>query len=190
MGLPKVSRGMGVRHVPFGDHQEVPELFTLTWHDPDGVAPSLRMEFAVRDGVPQCREIHIVATSDGRQVQSSDARGLKVEDYLEYAISRVAWHVEVADDGTRTAVMRDVPDDVLDAVRHTRVARTQARRKLTPELLREVAKVYRLHVDGNPTKAVADHFGLASDRTARHWVKAARAAGELGESIRGKAGEL
>lgn len=65
--------------------------------------------------------------------------------------------------------------------------RTRAR--LDDSLLANVARVYRANLAHAPTVAVRRHFGLASDRTARYWVKVARARGHLGASLWGKAGE-
>jgi hypothetical protein len=70
----------------------------------------------------------------------------------------------------------------------TRAVRS-ARRKVTDDVLRDVAEVYRREIGKNPTEAVADHLGVAM-RTAGLYVRRARDAGFLGEALRGKAGEL
>lgn len=62
------------------------------------------------------------------------------------------------------------------------------RRTITDDLLREVAAVYRREIDHAPTVAVGRHLGVAM-RTARLYVRRARDAGHLGESLWGKAGE-
>lgn len=69
----------------------------------------------------------------------------------------------------------------------------QRRRRITRELLREVANVYRkAHSEGEPpTAAVAQHFTIAYSTAAR-WVGEARKAGELGPATGptpGEAGE-
>ena len=61
--------------------------------------------------------------------------------------------------------------------RTIRGLRQRARRKITPQVLAEVSQVYRENLStGAPTKAVAEHFGLAPS-TASLYVKRARAAG-------------
>ena len=51
-------------------------------------------------------------------------------------------------------------------------------RKVTDELLREVAEVYQSDTLGAPTLAVEDHFDKPN-RTATRWVKLARHRGFL-----------
>ncbi len=69
-----------------------------------------------------------------------------------------------------------------------RAAREGRKRKITDELLREVAEVYRDNLERNPTQAVADRFDK-SHRTAALYVQHARDKGFLGAAIKGKAGE-
>lgn len=62
---------------------------------------------------------------------------------------------------------------------------------LTPELLREVAAIYRsgLAATGQPLQAVAAHFGVTAVR-ATSWVAKARRVGFIGPTTPGRAGEL
>jgi hypothetical protein len=67
--------------------------------------------------------------------------------------------------------------------------------KITNDLLREVAGIYRAYVTDNPTQAIADHYDK-SHRTAGGYVKAARERIDpdtgkpfLGPALRGRAGE-
>ena len=69
-----------------------------------------------------------------------------------------------------------------------RRARAGRKVKVTDDLLREVAEVYRANVSGKPTEAVANHFDR-SHRTATLYIKRARDNGFLGAAIKGKAGE-
>lgn len=68
--------------------------------------------------------------------------------------------------------------------------KVQRRRRVTRELLGEVAEVYRAtHDKGNPpTQAVAEAFNV-SHSTAGRWVVEARKAGILGPAIGSTAGE-
>lgn len=62
------------------------------------------------------------------------------------------------------------------------VPRPSRRRTMTPDLLRQVAAVYRKNLASGeaPTVGVASHFSVAH-RTATRWVSEARKAGFLGE---------
>jgi hypothetical protein len=59
-------------------------------------------------------------------------------------------------------------------------------RGATPGELQLVADVYRANIDGNPTRAVKEDLGYASDRTAARRVERARAAGLLPPTTPGK----
>jgi hypothetical protein len=52
-------------------------------------------------------------------------------------------------------------------------ARKSARRKVTPELLRRVANVYRANIDAQPVEAIRDEFDL-SYRIAARYVQLCR----------------
>lgn len=74
------------------------------------------------------------------------------------------------------------------AVGGLRQRKRNRNRKITDDLLREVAEVYRANVDNGPTQAVAERF-VKAPSTAALYVKLARNAGHLGPAIKGKAGE-
>jgi hypothetical protein len=91
-----------------------------------------------------------------------------------------------SDEGLRAArQVRDVVRSVVEPI-----ARPQRRRLVTPELLAEVADVYRtaLAAGQAPTQAVERHF-TTTHSTAARWVREARKAGVLGQSQGPKAGE-
>lgn len=69
-------------------------------------------------------------------------------------------------------------------------AEVQRRRRVTRDLLTDVAEVYRsaYRSGDSPTVAVADHFDV-SHSTAGRWVVAARKEGVLGAATGTKAGE-
>lgn len=181
---------MEIRYAPPGsspwvklaDGAECPESFTVA-HRPtaDDDEPAWTARFQVVDGVAQCRELVVSAPADGREIRSKDLRRLRLEAMAEDALARVADRRVTGEDG-RVEVVRDLP-------RRSGGGRRPARPRITDELLAEVAEVYRTNVDRNPTAAVAEHFALASDRTARLYVKRARTAGHLGDAVPGRAGE-
>ena len=169
-----------------GDRR-VPKKYTLTAAHDDG-SPGVRLDFEVIDGVPQCRVVTVSSPEGAREVRSSDMRGVKVEDLLEMATAFVAMKFE-HQGGThwRGHRIRD-PVGRQGTVTVVRAARRQAKRKLTPAVLAEVARLYRESIDDRPTARVAEHFEVAH-RTAALYVKTARAGGFLGAAIVGKAGE-
>jgi len=177
--------------VKVGD-RDLPARFALVYRPAKGAdEPAWTVEFHVQDGVPQCRHVGLSSTVNGREIRSADLRALRIEDLLEGASANVAARRVVDDDGSARMV-RDL-GSWRDVTRAVRGARRNARRKVTDEVLREVARVYRENVGDNPTAAVARHLGESDqpvpDRTARLYVRRARDAGFLGQSIPGKAGE-
>jgi hypothetical protein len=66
-----------------------------------------------------------------------------------------------------------------------RQRRPEGYRQITPELLKGVAEVYRRHIDGAPTQAVAKTFGV-KPRMASVYVDRARQAGLLPQTTQGK----
>ncbi len=167
----------------------VAATFELEMHREDGT-PDLFLGFEVRDGVPQCRRAELRSSEGGREVLSSDLRGVKLEDLLELAVVQVALALRQPEDGEAVGALSMITteEERRQTLSQTRGVRREARRRVTDDLLREVAQVYRDNVDDNPTAAVQRHTGR-SHRTAALYVQQAREAGFLGASVRGKAGE-
>ncbi|MEV6299216.1 hypothetical protein AB0M02_07405 [Actinoplanes sp. NPDC051861] len=177
-----------IEQVPLGDGEYwVPRRFDLI-STGSSTTPGWRMAVVVRHGIPLCQRITI--ESSEQEVRSVDLRALRVEEMLELATRYVAVPVERDASGrvrARPLALADVRAGVtLPAVR---AARRRARSRITPSILSEVADVYRQHDGRSPTRAVQQHFGLVSERTARFWVKRSRDAGFLGKSLPGKGGE-
>ena len=63
--------------------------------------------------------------------------------------------------------------------------RRPRRRKITDDMLREIAGVYRDHLDEGPWQAIRDRFGV-SESTAGRYVLLARKAGYLPDTTAGK----
>ena len=177
--------------VRVGDDREMPGEFVVVFQPRREVdEPIVEIHFAVIDGVPQCRAVVASAIKGKRELRASDLRALPVEDILENVSAQLAEQLTTGDEGTERRVRRPLVDEWRrGSISAIRGARRQGRRRVTDDALREVADVYRANLDGNPTDAVRAHLGVA-DRTARLWVRRARDAGFLGESLRGKAGEV
>ncbi len=170
------------------DDVYLPARFEMSWPGVDGL-PGLGMGFAVVDGSPQCREVRIASSEGGREVRPADLRALRLDDFTEAACALVAHHwLETTEDGIVTTVSTNRQVDADAAIKAVTRARKDSRRRVTEDLLRQVAEVYRGHAGAQPTKVVAEHFGV-KHRTAGDYVKAARDKGFLGAAIKGKAGE-
>lgn len=177
--------------VKLDDSREMPSEFVAVFQPRKGVdEPFVEMHFAVIDGVPQCRVISISAIKGKRELRASDLRALPVEVILENVAAQIAEEITRDERGNVVkAVKRPYVEEWMrGGISAVRSARRQGKRKVTDDLLREVAQIYRENVNDSPTLAIAAHFGVA-DRTARLYVRRARDAGFLGESIKGKAGE-
>jgi hypothetical protein len=144
----------------------------------DEPGPALRLVFEVRDGVPQCREIHLLATEHGREVRRSDLR-IAIEDHLEWATVSMVMPQDGRGRRQDAALVLTMDPVELDAFRGVvQSVRRTARRKgpAEPEL-REAAEIYR-SAEHAPTAAVAARFGIAH-RTASLWISRARKLGYL-----------
>lgn len=178
--------------VKLDDSREMPAEFVVVFQPRKGVdEPLVEMHFAVIDGVPQCRGVLVSAIKGKREVRAGDLRAIPVEDVLESVSAHMTSRVIADDQGNviHTTGRPFAEDLIRGNVAAVRDARRQTKRKVTDELLREVAEVYRQNLGSNPTEAVRGHFGVAP-RTAGLYVRRARDAGFLGEAIKGKAGEL
>lgn len=157
----------------------LPKQFTYVERPDDERLPMYLVECShTEDGVPIVEAVHVVhRPPNGRDVRQSDLRNLRpLEDVIEEAWTRVRlpWQ-EVGD--LSAEHLQAVGASRAQDRKLLRGLRAQNRRKVTPKLLAEVSQVYRDHAaDGAPTKAVAEHFGVASS-TASLYVRRARDAG-------------
>lgn len=125
---------------------------------------------------PVCRQLTLVAdplTATGIRV--------KLGKLVEEATQQVGFH--------DADLSHADPEEVLRALGHA-TAGSQRGKRLSDELLAEVADVYRGALSRGlaPTDAVAAKFPT-SRSTAGRWVMEARRRGLLGPAVRGRAGE-
>jgi hypothetical protein len=142
----------------------------------DEPGPALRLVFGVVDGVPQCREVHLVSSEHGREVRRTDLRSIALEDHLETATLTVAQPVAEGRREDGKFVMT-LDQSGLDGYRRTvqSARRTAQRRGPGEPELREAAEIYQ-STDHPPTVAVAERFGI-KHRTASLWIARARKLG-------------
>ena len=152
----------------------------------------MELVFEVRDGRPQCREVHVLVTEKGHEVTVSAFAGIRIDDALEMAIKHLftGYSGEI-DDPSHRRMQQDDSKTMryaLSAVQETRSARAARKVKITDAMLRDVAEVYRANLSNRPTAAVAEHVGM-EHRTGAIYVKQTRERGFLGAAVKGKAGE-
>ncbi len=148
----------------------VPATFYLRFPNAAG-EPSLQLTFAVRDGAPVCTTATLESKVQGRELLSKD-----FDDVRRNLTSLT----EQAFTGVMRVSEEHFPGPIDDAVarRAYRSKRTDTRRKITDELLREVAALYRDNVDSGPWSAIAERFKV-SRATVGRYVMLARQAGYL-----------
>lgn len=129
-------------------------------------SPRLHMRFEVRQGVPVCAELRVIAKDGGSEVQSKWLRLIRLEDWMETVVAGCSEHI---DSPTQSSLRETTRDDV----RNVRTARKQTRRTVTPELLAKVAEIYREHFYDNPVQVISAAFGV-SVRTAARYVQHCR----------------
>ena len=191
----------GQAHVVFplfsGDRVEhddgtwTPAEFTYVEMPTDAKLPYFVVECGYgEDQVPRIIAVQAIQRDPAREVRSSDLRRLRLEDALEAAWLKVTRQPAVVADEAGRKPMELLQTTIRqDQRRKTlRGLRTNDRRKITPDVHNEVARIYVENTaSGAPTRAVAEHFGIASS-TASLYVKRARAAGALAERDQAVAG--
>jgi hypothetical protein len=132
--------------------------------------PELEMEIEVRQAVPVCTRIEIRAKEDGREITPKDL--LIVKGQMLYWLEEFTTFCAQA---TEDQDITRVPGwaDRNTAQNSVRQARKASRRKITPELLADVAKLYRMHIAGNPVEAIKRAYDV-SPRTAARYVEICR----------------
>lgn len=167
--------------VEVGD-RGLPEYVTYQ-HPGSRTRPALEVAIAVRDGIPAVAEVRVIADPDeGVHIRPTDVR----VGALELGAVLDGWLAELTyrrgPTGRWYRYDRLSPDERKSA-RHTiGQARGKLRRRMTPELLKQVAELYGTAA---PPKhqAIALTFGV-NPRTAQKYIERARAEGLLAPSTR------
>jgi hypothetical protein len=176
--------------VPVGPDQllGMPPWFTLHLRRAAGGGPDVDITWHIRDGAPECSEVRIAAVEGGHEIRVSGLAGLRISDCLDFVIKYMRSEKRIQAGGFKAPASFSSSAGSREAIDQTRAARAARKTKITDDLLRDVADVYRLNVSDKPTATVAEHFGW-HQRTAALYVKRARERGFLGAAIKGRAGE-
>ena len=146
--------------------------------------PNLYARVEIRDDVPRLVELGWRASEHQREIRQKDLRETSVATILDevYAMTIIEVRggkavLNLGDEGgEQDRKIRALLDEL-------RVGK--GKRRLTTELLRQVADVYRANIDHAPTEAVARTFGVRS-RMASGYVQRARERGYLPPTKQGK----
>lgn len=189
VGKSTISRHLGGRtpagDVRIGDYVMPREA----WWTVEGSkgSPDLRMRFEVREGRPQCVEVHVEAKPDGRPVRTSDLQVLSLDAATISVFSSLALRSSY-DPETNVTTLEPIGSEreFWHAVNAADAAVKAPRRGTTRAELEQVAKVYRDNISGRPVESVRVTMGYGSERTAARRVEQARAAGLLPATTPGK----
>ena len=169
-------------HVKIGDRL-IPRTIRVYWPGGGGYRiPNLSVVIDSSSGVPRCTEVHIEAIEGGREIRPGDLRGIDVDDVIEKIVPYFVGEIlETRRDGSRLVRVVHDPDDYRRDRKVILEARRSARRKITPELLAQVAEAYNSDPD-RPAKKVEQAFGVRP-RTAYRYISEARKQGLLAEKV-------
>jgi hypothetical protein len=135
--------------------------------------PDYMMKVEVRQGLPQWTEVTLRARADGSEVRDKDLTAVRLDAWLQQIVAMVS-----TIGGSKPLA------DTKPALTDIGLA-MKGRPRISREHLEQVANIYRDHIDGRPTEAVATAFGK-DRRTAARYVRLARDAGYLPDTTRGK----
>ncbi|WP_143337686.1 hypothetical protein [Dietzia sp. WMMA184] len=170
----------GARLVPVGD-VFLPEVLRVDGRV-SSTGPTLTVVITVIEGIPRCTEVELRESPECPEVRARDLAAVRLEDVLEAATALSAYRA--GEDGAMVRVSPKQSDRAAD-LRAIRAARSQTRRKVTPELLAEVADLYRAFFDDSPIERIATAFQV-SERTAARYVQLCRRGGHLPPTTPGK----
>ena len=143
--------------------------------DDDELDVVVEMRVINTAGVPECRELRLIARDDGRPITNETSR-VPVRSLLEEAAHAIV--LKANGDGNFEPITSDREARAFIAARDSE--RRNARRRITDEDLQRVAEVYRMaKAEGRPTgRAIEVEMHLTPDQ-ARQWVGKAKRAGFL-----------
>ena len=141
-------------------------------------AGTLRAEFEVLDGVPECILFSLEAVPGGRGIRTPDLRGFNIDGLVVNAFLRDAYRIPEGGSKDDQAVRPESERELWALRASLERARRRRRGRASEAELIEVARVYQQDTEGAPVMAVANQLSY-SDRTAARRVSQARALGLL-----------
>lgn len=147
--------------------------------------PELYVRVEVSSTGAQVTELRFKGGDQARGIRQSDLRNVHLDEMVEDLISALTRELDPSAGNPQqwlSALGRVSKPEVL---RMARLLRRGRQRELRPELLQQVAAVYRNNIAGAPTKAVEQEFQV-SRRMATEYVTRARQRGYLPPTTQGK----
>ncbi|MGC5248183.1 hypothetical protein ACPXB3_14825 [Gordonia sp. DT219] len=149
--------------LPFVGDRAVPsEIFVF--HPESESRPHTSFRIRVRRGIPVCTDLELHSPDDDGEILLAHLR-IPLDDLITEAVA-MSFHT--------------TSDDVDEAINSGRTARRDIerarrgrRRSVTPELLAEVAQIYRANINDRPIQQIRRRFGV-SERTAARYVQLCR----------------
>ncbi|GAB4582182.1 hypothetical protein [Nocardia sp. IFM 10818] len=154
----------------------LPDWFEIEKAGYDGPDTFARIE--IRDGAPQLTDLRLRSGRRQRDVKPKDLRAIDIQYFYDvYAALVIRADLQV--EGDPVAEHRGAVKVV------ERQRRAPGHREITPEVLAQVAQIYRDNIERAPTAAVGRAFGL-KPRMASTYVQKAREHGYLPPTKQGK----
>jgi len=198
--------------VQVGD-RAVPQRIDALFEGTADKGPTAHMTIEMRRGAPHCTELTIRAHPEGREVRGADLRAFRLEGAVNDVAALASVDVVTADDGSTVfsrslnrALQAAAPGEVVNATfsewlrmnadeggeqefaqasKTIKEARSGSRRRLTDELLKQVAEIYRANLNDRPGEAVQAAYWVCPRQAARY-IRAARDKGFLPPTTQGK----
>lgn len=160
--------GDGLQRV--GEHTALPEAFTARWeHETDH---TVEMDVKVIGGQPVCDAIRVQRNPARPPLSGAELRRLPVANWLAFACQQAALRAPGG------GLLVPITTEAEAAEAADEIGRRLKRRRVTDELLREVASVYNSSDDA--PEAVKDTFYVSLSQAFRY-IKKAREAGFITE---------
>lgn len=173
---------LNTRYVDMGKGVDLPATFVARFTVESD--HTVEMDIAVEQGVPVCNGLRVIRDKGRPSLSGHELRRIPIAEWVTFACSAAGFANQ---GGIRTTDAEWESEGERQAVEQV-VRRARRRNNITPDFLRDVARVYRANADSAPVEAVREAFGPMGHSTAARYVKLARDEGFLPATTRGKAG--
>lgn len=183
----QIIEGDGFVLAVSNDYVRAGDKYMPTWMEyaTDGYdGPNQFCRVELRDDIPRLVELTWSATENQTEIRQKHLRDTNVADIIDVLYGMLVIEIRdgeavlnLGEEGSRQDV------EIRNFIADTRLGK--GKRRITTELLRQVADVYRANVDTAPTEAVARTFGV-KPRMASTYVQKARERGFLPPTTQGR----
>jgi hypothetical protein len=148
----------------------------------DGPDRFCRVE--LRDDIPRLVELTYSAAESQTEVRQKHLRDTNIADLIDVLYGMLVIEIRDGEAVLNLGELGSRQDvEIRNFLADTRMGK--GKRRITDELLRQVAEVYRANIDNAPTEAVARTFGQRT-RQASTYVQKARERGYLPPTTQGR----